>query len=78
MRAREWYSWHFPELFKALPQNIQQAEVVKAILKNAAIRDELLEPLNEILLDKSAAKDVIDSTRSSMGTDISDVDLVNI
>ncbi len=27
MRVREWYSWHFPELVKIVPDNYQYAKV---------------------------------------------------
>lgn len=78
MRVREWYSWHFPELIKIVTDNIQYARVVGIIKNKSSISEETLPALNEILLDDDMAKDVLDAARSSMGTDISDVDLINI
>ncbi len=28
MRVREWYGWHFPEMTKIVPDNIQYAKTV--------------------------------------------------
>lgn len=78
MRVREWYSWHFPELIKIVTDNIQYARVVGIIKNKSSLSEETLPALNEILLDDEMAKDVLDAARSSMGTDISDVDLINI
>lgn len=78
MRIREWYSWHFPELVKIVTDNIQYARVVGVIKNKSSLSDESLSALTEILIDEDMAKDVVESARSSMGTDISDIDLINI
>lgn len=31
MRVKEWYGWHFPELFKIVPENILYAKTAKTI-----------------------------------------------
>lgn len=78
MRVREWYSWHFPELIKIVPDNIQYARTVRLIKDKASLADEPIEELNAVLLDEEKARDVIEAAKSSMGTDVSAVDLVNI
>lgn len=78
MRVREWYSWHFPELAKVITDNIQYARAVKVIRNKSSVNDDTEEALKEVLLDEDMAKDVIIAARSSMGTDVSDIDLVNI
>lgn len=78
MRVREWYSWHFPELIKVVPDNIQYARVIRLVKNKSSLSDESLPALNELLLDEQKSKDVLDAARSSMGTDVSDVDLINI
>ena len=40
MRVREWYLWHFLEIFKVMPENIHYAQVFKIIPNKAEIRDE--------------------------------------
>eukprot|EP00180_Rhodochaete_pulchella_P004702 Plantae.Rhodophyta-Rhodochaete_pulchella.ctg935.p1 GENE.Plantae.Rhodophyta-Rhodochaete_pulchella.ctg935~~Plantae.Rhodophyta-Rhodochaete_pulchella.ctg935.p1 ORF type:complete len:503 (-),score=115.66 Plantae.Rhodophyta-Rhodochaete_pulchella.ctg935:1297-2757(-) len=83
MRVREWYSWHFPELYKVVPDNYQYAQLVKVIRSKSNLTDpemapELLPELNKILGDEDKAQEVIDASRSSMGTDVSELDLINI
>jgi nucleolar protein 56 len=78
MRVREWYSWHFPELVKVVPDNIQYARLVKIIKDKSKLTEESLASINTVLLDEDRARDVLDAARSSMGTDVSPVDLINI
>lgn len=78
MRVREWYSWHFPELVKLVPDNIQYARVVGIIKNKTELSEDSLPILTDVVLDEIIAKEILDAARSSMGTDISDVDLINI
>lgn len=78
MRVREWYSWHFPELMKIVTDSIQYAQVVGVIKNKSSLTEESLPALEEVLHDEDMCKDVLDAARSSMGTDISDIDLINI
>merc|ERR1712179_504466 len=78
MRIREWYSYHFPELIKIVPENALYAKVVKLIKNRKELTQDKLEELETILMDSSRAQAVIDASKSSMGMDISPVDLLNI
>merc|ERR1711934_337644 len=79
MRIREWYSYHFPELIKIVPENALYAKVVKLIKNRKEIsQDAHFEKLEQILMDSSRAQAVIDASKSSMGMDISPIDLLNI
>jgi len=78
MRIREWYSYHFPELIKIVPENALYAKVVKLIKNRKELTAAKLEALEEILMDSGKAQAVIDASKSSMGMDISPVDLLNI
>merc|ERR1739848_765910 len=71
MRIREWYSYHFPELIKIVPDNYTFAKCVK-VVKN---RKELME---EAVMDSAKAKAIIDASKMSMGMDIAPLDLMNI
>lgn len=78
MRIREWYSYHFPELVKIVPENYMYAKVVQLIKNRKELSDEKLEGLEEIVMDSAKAQAIIDASKSSMGMDISLVDLLNI
>eukprot|EP00188_Purpureofilum_apyrenoidigerum_P002364 Plantae.Rhodophyta-Purpureofilum_apyrenoidigerum.ctg2464.p1 GENE.Plantae.Rhodophyta-Purpureofilum_apyrenoidigerum.ctg2464~~Plantae.Rhodophyta-Purpureofilum_apyrenoidigerum.ctg2464.p1 ORF type:complete len:490 (-),score=133.96 Plantae.Rhodophyta-Purpureofilum_apyrenoidigerum.ctg2464:120-1589(-) len=78
MRAKEWYSWHFPELAKIVPDNYQYARLVNIIKNKTNANEEILPQIEEIVIDETIGKEILDAARSSMGTDVSDIDLVNI
>merc|ERR1712029_947468 len=78
MRIREWYSYHFPELVKIVPDNYTFAKCVKLIKNRKELTDDYVEKLEEIVMDSAKAKAVIDASKMSMGMDISPVDLMNI
>ncbi|POW03004.1 hypothetical protein PSHT_11843 [Puccinia striiformis] len=79
MRVREWYGWHFPELVKILPDSHQYASLVKFIGDKSKLTDDSLEGISELVEgNEILAKNILDAARSSMGTDISPVDLINI
>lgn len=78
MRIREWYSYHFPELIKIVPENALFAKCVKVIKNRKELTTESLEKLEAIVMDSSKAQAIIDASKSSMGMDISPIDLLNI
>jgi nucleolar protein 56 len=78
MRIREWYSYHFPELVKLVPENYMYAKVAHFIKNRKDLTEDRLEALEEIVMDSSKAQAILDATKSSMGMDISPIDLANI
>nr|XP_033340792.1 nucleolar protein 56-like [Megalopta genalis] len=78
MRIREWYSYHFPELVKIVPENYMYAKVTQLIKNRKELTEEKLEALEEIVMDSAKAQAIIDASKSSMGMDISPIDLLNI
>lgn len=78
MRIREWYSYHFPELVKIVNDNYMYARTVYFIKNRKELSEASLEQLEEIIGDSSKAQAVLDASRSSMGMDISPIDLINI
>ncbi|KAM0022820.1 putative Nop domain-containing protein [Helianthus debilis subsp. tardiflorus] len=74
MRVREWYGWHFPELAKIVQDNILYAKAVKLMgyRTNAAKLD-----FSEILSEEIEAE-LKEAAVVSMGTEVSELDLVNI
>ncbi|XP_034254966.1 nucleolar protein 56 [Thrips palmi] len=78
MRIREWYSYHFPELVKIVPENYLYAKTARFIKNRKDLTEESLEGLEEIVMDSSKAQAILDAAKMSMGMDISPVDLLNI
>ena len=81
MRIKEWFSWHFPELGKIITDNYVYIRIVNLIeqRKNLIDNQEELKPkLDEITLDPEISKAIIDSALISMGSEISEADLINI
>ncbi|KAI7756638.1 hypothetical protein M8C21_021389 [Ambrosia artemisiifolia] len=74
MRVREWYGWHFPEFAKIVQDNILYAKAVMLMgyRTNAAKLD-----FSEILSEEIEAE-LKEAAVVSMGTEVSDLDLVNI
>jgi nucleolar protein 58 len=74
MRAREWYGWHFPELGKILTDNIAFVKTVKLVGMRSNFNDtELSDILPQDLEEK-----VKEAAEVSMGTEISEEDILNI
>ncbi|CAB0009964.1 unnamed protein product [Nesidiocoris tenuis] len=78
MRIREWYSYHFPELYKIVPENYLYAKAADIIKNRKEFTDEKLDQLEEVLMDRSKAEAILDASKSSMGMDIAAIDLMNI
>lgn len=75
---REWYGWHFPELVKIVNDNYQYARLAKLIRDKSNLSDENLDAIEEIVGDPAKAKQIIEAAKSSMGQDLSEVDMANI
>ena len=74
MRCREWYGWHFPELGKIITDNLAFVRTVEVMgtRDNAKSTD-----LSDILPEEVEEK-VKEAAEISMGTEISEVDIINI
>lgn len=74
MRVREWYGWHFPELSKIITDNMAYARTIQKMgfRINCSTTD-----LSDILPEEVEAE-VKEAAEISMGTEISDDDLMNI
>jgi len=78
MRIREWYSYHFPELNKIIDDHNQFARLVKLIGDRSQLDEESLPAIQEIVMDETKAEEILKASRMSMGTEISQFDLINI
>jgi len=79
MRIKEWYGWHFPELVKIVSDNYKYARCVKKVQAKSSLSDDSVDALQEILDDdEGMAKQIVEAAKTSMGYDISDVDMTNV
>lgn len=78
MRVREWYGYHFPELIKVVPDNSTYCRLAQLIGNRKELSEESLPSLEEVVMDGAKAQAILDASRSSMGMDISPIDLINI
>ena len=67
MRIREWYSYHFPELVKIVPDNYTFAKCVKVIKNRKELTEEAIAKLEVVVMDSSKAKAIVDASKTSMG-----------
>jgi len=74
MRVREWYGWHFPEMGKLISDNLAYARVVQKM----GFRTSCAESNLTDILPEEIEADVKEAAEISMGTEISDADLMNI
>jgi len=74
MRCREWYGWHFPELGKIITDNLAFVRTVELMgtRDNAKAMD-----LSDVLPEEVEEK-VKEAAEISMGTEISEEDIINI
>ncbi|KAJ2511276.1 Nucleolar protein 56 [Coemansia sp. RSA 1939] len=78
MRVREWYGWHFPELAKIVTDHYRYARLARAIKNKGTLGDDSIDMLTAITEDDAVSRQIVDAARASMGTDISEIDLLNI
>ncbi|XP_058798516.1 nucleolar protein 58 isoform X1 [Phymastichus coffea] len=74
MRCREWYGWHFPELGKIIADNTAFVKAVKLIgTRENAVTSDFSDILSEEVEEKVKC-----AAETSMGTEISHDDIINI
>jgi len=79
MRIREWYGYHFPELIKLVSDNYQYARLAQFIGDKDTLSEDKLPELTTIIDDNATlAQNILDAARGSMGSSISDIDMLNI
>ncbi|KAI1870315.1 hypothetical protein JX265_001670 [Neoarthrinium moseri] len=81
-KVREWYGWHFPELYAIVSDNMTYARLALYIGNKSSLSDESEDKLHELAQlvneDEEKALEIINKAKISMGRDISDVDMENI
>merc|ERR1712194_174445 len=79
MRVREWYAWHFPEMFKIVTDNIAYAKVARVIrVRDSYEQEEGHLKLVEACGSEEVAGEIEKAMKMSMGQDIVEMDMQNI
>ena len=83
MRVKEWYGWHFPELAKLFNDNNHYAKFVLNVGLRTNVKTHGLEGLRSIYeqdatMDDTTLQNVVEAAEISMGTEIADLDIINI
>lgn len=74
MRVKEWYGWHFPEMQKIVLDNLQYSQVVSKM----GTRDHAKHTDLSDILDEDVEKELKATAETSMGSDITAEDILNI
>jgi len=74
MRLKEWYGWHFPELARIVVDSVAYARIVTT----AGLRTSISSTDLSMVLPEALEREVRAAAEISMGTEISDEDLLNI
>jgi len=74
MRVKEWYGWHFPELAKVVPDNLQYCRTIQRLgnRKNAP------ETSFSDILPEEIEREVKEVVQISMGTEVRPVDHLQV
>ncbi|KAI1640861.1 pre-rRNA processing nucleolar protein-like protein Sik1 [Biscogniauxia mediterranea] len=78
-KVREWYGWHFPELYAIASDNLTYARLALFIGDKSTLSDEKLHELAALVNDdEEKAQAIINKARISMGRELAAVDMENI
>ncbi|XP_035231565.1 nucleolar protein 56-like isoform X2 [Stegodyphus dumicola] len=77
-RLRKWYSFHFPELSKIVPQNVSFVKCCKIIKNRKDMREDIEEQLQNVLMDSDKVQEILDAAHCSMGMEVAACDIENI
>lgn len=67
MRIKEWFSYHFPELAKIVPESANFIKLVNIIRSRENLTDDSLEQIEEVIQDHEKAVAILESAKTSMG-----------
>ncbi|ETO11778.1 hypothetical protein RFI_25598 [Reticulomyxa filosa] len=74
MRVKEWYGWHFPEMVKIINDNMIYCRVITT----AGFRKNIPTTDLSTILEEAVETDLKNMAKVSMGSQITDEDLINI
>ncbi|KAI0379467.1 Nop domain-containing protein [Hypomontagnella monticulosa] len=78
-KVREWYGWHFPELYSVASDNLTYSRLALFIGDKSTLTDDKLHEIAALVNeDEEKAQEIITKAKISMGRDISEADMANI
>lgn len=78
-KVREWYGWHFPELYAIVSDNITFAKLALYIGNKSTLSEDKLHEVAALVEDDDEkANEIINKAKISMGRDISATDMENV
>lgn len=79
MRVKEWYSWHFPELYTLAPDYAVYAKLVLAVQDKSTLNEASVPVLSALLDgDDALSSAIVRSAKTSLGQELAAQDMVNI
>ena len=78
MRAREWYSWGFPELGNIVKDHLTYAKLLLIIQDKTDMTDLKIKAIKDLVMDDALELQIVKACNSSMGQDLSTADITSI
>ncbi|EUB60775.1 Nucleolar protein 56 [Echinococcus granulosus] len=78
MRIKEWFSYHFPELAKIVPESTNYIKLVNIIRSREDLTEDKLGQIEKVIHDHEKAVAILEVAKTSMGFDVTDQDVENL
>ncbi|VDL97871.1 unnamed protein product [Schistocephalus solidus] len=78
MRIKEWFSYHFPELMKIVPESSNYIKLVNLLRSREQTTEDRLQEIEDIIQDHEKAQAIVEAAKTSMGFDVTDQDVENL
>ncbi|KAL7057875.1 hypothetical protein AAHC03_016497 [Spirometra sp. Aus1] len=78
MRIKEWFSYHFPELMKIVPESSNYIKLVNLLRSREQTTEDRLQEIEDIVQDHEKAQAIVEAAKTSMGFDVTDQDVENL
>nr|VZI42697.1 unnamed protein product [Spirometra erinaceieuropaei] len=78
MRIKEWFSYHFPELMKIVPESSNYIKLVNLLRSRDQTTEDRLQEIEDIVQDHEKAQAIVEAAKTSMGFDVTDQDVENL
>eukprot|EP00834_Sanchytrium_tribonematis_P004511 NODE_226_length_12301_cov_1.446648.p4 type:complete len:526 gc:universal NODE_226_length_12301_cov_1.446648:4099-2522(-) len=78
MRAREWYSWGFPELGNVVKDHLLYCRLLLILQDKTKITEAKTKAIKELVMDDELQQQIIKVANSSFGQDLSSADIVSV
>ncbi|KAL5103371.1 Nucleolar protein 56 [Taenia crassiceps] len=78
MRIKEWFSYHFPELAKIVPESANYIKLVDIIRSREDLVEDKLDKIEEVVHDHEKAVAIFEVAKTSMGFDVTEQDVENL